>query len=143
MISFGARYWIILLPALLIAAAFVVLLLYYKNRENTELTKNQVRLLMALRFISVFTIAFFLLSPFLKNLKKMVQNPIIIAAWDNSASLVSDQDSLQAILEINRIKNQIYDELGKDYTFFTTHSGKLPNLVEPLISVKKNRITAN
>ncbi len=117
MISFGARYWIILLPALLIAAAFVVLLLYYKNRENTELTKNQVRLLMALRFISVFTIAFFLLSPFLKNLKKMVQNPIIIAAWDNSASLVSDQDSLQAILEINRIKNQIYDELGKDYTF--------------------------
>ena len=116
MISFGTKYWIILLPALLTAVAFMVLLLYYKNRENTELTKNQVRLLMALRFVSVFIIACFLLSPFLKNLKKMIQNPIIIAAWDNSASLVSEQDSLQAISEINRIKKQISDELGIDYT---------------------------
>lgn len=116
MISFGAKYWIILLPALLIAAAGVVLLMYYRNRENTELTKNQVRLLMVLRFISFFTIAFFLLSPFLKNLKKIVLNPIVVAAWDNSGSIVSEQDSARVVSEINRIKNQITEGLGKNYT---------------------------
>ncbi|MCY1719298.1 hypothetical protein OU798_03040 [Prolixibacteraceae bacterium Z1-6] len=115
LISFGTKYWFILLIAITVAAAGIVLLLYFKNKANKELTKTQVRILMSLRFLSFFLIAFLLLSPFLRNLKKIVQNPIIIAAWDNSSSLVSVGDSLQSANLLAAVKSEIGNGLGSDF----------------------------
>jgi hypothetical protein len=104
------------LLAILIAAAGIVFILYFKNKDNKELTKTQVRILMVLRFISFFLIAFLLLSPFIKNLKRIVQNPIVIAAWDNSGSVVADADSATAAQSVTEIKELVTSELGDQYT---------------------------
>ncbi len=121
------------MPVLLIAAAGVVLLLYFRNKDNKELSGNQVRLLMILRFLSFFTIACLLLSPFLRSLKKITQNPVVIAAWDNSESMVSLPDSLKTIAEIVNLENTIQDKLGTDYSLVNytfgeeTKTGKNPD----------------
>jgi len=47
-----------------------------------------------LRFIAVTFIAFFLLSPLLKNISRTVEKPIIIFAQDNSESVTVGKDSL-------------------------------------------------
>lgn len=132
MISFGTKYWFILLVVILVIAAGAVTLLYFRNKANRELSKTQIRILMSLRFFSFFLIAFLLLSPFLRNLKKVVQNPIIITAWDNSSSLTSVGDSLQNAALFASLKEEISDQLGSDfevieYTFgeITKREGKL------------------
>jgi len=107
LISFATTYWLPVLLAILTASAGVVLLLYFRNKENKELSKNQVRLLMVLRFLSFFLIAFLLLSPFIRNLKKITRNPIIITAWDNSSSLISTEDSSAVSNEISQMKKDI------------------------------------
>lgn len=110
--------------AILIAAVGIVFILYFKNKDNRELTKTQVRILMVLRFISFFLIAFLLLSPFIKNLKRIVQNPIVIAAWDNSGSVVTDADSATAAQSVNEIKELVESELGDQYTVVNYTFGK-------------------
>ncbi len=132
MITFGVKYWYIFLPLIVMAAAGIMLLLYYRNSDNRELTRRQQSVLMTLRFLSVAVIAFLLLSPILKNLKKLVQNPLIIAAWDNSGSVVSSGDSIKIAEEIFQLKEKIAEELGNEfrivhYTFGqeTTLNGNL------------------
>ncbi|MBT3383388.1 MAG: hypothetical protein HN778_05650 [Prolixibacteraceae bacterium] len=132
MISFGTKYWLILLLAILGATLGVVVLLYFKNKANNELSKNQLRILITLRFLSFFLIAFLLLSPFLKNLKKITQNPIIIAAWDNSGSIVSTVDSVRVASEINQLKNKIENELGSSYSLINYLFGEETSLGERL-----------
>ena len=116
MISFGVKYWFIFLLAVLVAALGVSLILYFRNKENKELSKNQVAVLMALRFLSFFIIAFLLLSPFIKNLKKITRNPVIIAAWDNSASIVSTPDSVNIEAEIAKIRDEVKNGLSEKYS---------------------------
>lgn len=70
---------------------------------------------MFLRFASFLLIAFFLLSPFLKSLKKVVENPLIIAAWDNSGSITANSDSVQISNEVVDIKEKLAKEFGGDY----------------------------
>lgn len=115
MISFGTKYWFILLLALIVAALGVAIVLYYKNKANSELSKWQLRTLMGLRFLSFFLIAFLLLSPFIRNLKKITQNPIIVTAWDNSASMMADTDSAEMTTQIKQLQDKIQTELGNDY----------------------------
>ena len=115
MISFGTTYWPIILLAILIAAVGVSLLLYFRNKLNSELTKLQLRVLMTLRFLSFFLIAFLLLTPFLRNLKRIVQNPVIITAWDNSVSMVAAEDSALAAQYIANIRQETDDELSGDF----------------------------
>jgi len=115
LISFGTKYWFILLLAVILAAVGISILLYFRNKANSELTRTQLRILMTLRFLSFFLIAFLLLSPFLRNLKKIVQNPMIVAAWDNSNSMIADQDSTQVASTLLDLQNKIQSELGSEY----------------------------
>ncbi|MDP3557939.1 MAG: VWA domain-containing protein [Bacteroidota bacterium] len=73
----------------------ISLLLYYKNKKNREVPRKIIYFLFALRFFTVSIISLFLLSLFLKQLKNETQNPIIIIAIDNSASMVMQGDSLE------------------------------------------------
>ena len=115
-ISFASTYWLPFVLAILFASAGIAMLLYFRNKENSELSKNKVRMLMILRFLSFFLIAFLLLSPFVKNLKKITQKPLIITAWDNSESIISTADSAKVSNEISMIKTDIADELGNGYS---------------------------
>lgn len=115
MISFGTTYWGILLLAVITASAGVAMLLYFRNKATKELSKIQLRFLMLLRFLSFFLIAFLLLSPFIRNLKKITQNPVVVAAWDNSSSVVANPDSSQISSEVKRMKEQLNSQLGNKY----------------------------
>ncbi len=110
------------------AAAGVMLLLYYKNMDNRELTPQQKGVLMTLRFLSVAVIALLLLSPILKTMKRLVQNPLIIAAWDNSGSVVTADDSLKIAEEIKQLKETISEELGKEFRLVHYSFGQETNL---------------
>jgi len=127
------------LLAIIVAAAGVSLLLYFRNRDNKELTKTQVRILATLRFLSFFTIAFLLLSPFIRNLKKITKNPVIITAWDNSGSMISTQDSVKIANEIFQIRDVISSELKNSYSVFEYSFGENTNTIESLnFSEKKS-----
>ncbi len=115
MISFGTKYWFILLLAVVVAALGIVILLYFRNKANSELSKTQVRILTALRFVSFFLMAVLLLSPFLRNLKKITQNPLIIAAWDNSSSMISGPDSTALATQLRQLKKELNEALGADF----------------------------
>lgn len=132
MISFGTEYWFAFFIAAIVATTGVVLILYFRNRDNRELTKNQVRILMTLRFVSFFLIAFLLLSPFLKSMKKIVQNPVIIAAWDNSGSVVSTGDSASTAQTVEQIKKTISNNLGNDYSLVNYTFGQETGLADEL-----------
>jgi hypothetical protein len=129
LIEFGTTYWFVLLPLIVIVSAVVVMILYFRNSDNKELTKNQIRMLTILRFGAVFTVAFLLLSPFIKSLKKIVQNPVIITAWDNSASIVSIPDSTQAKNTIREMQEQISATLGKTYRVVSYGFGENTRLI--------------
>jgi hypothetical protein len=64
-------------------------MMYFKSRDAMELTRRQLFSLVLLRFISVFTVTFFLSGPLLKTLRRMIQQPVVIVAVDNSASVTA------------------------------------------------------
>ena len=132
MISFGIKYWFIFLLAAIVAALGVSFILYFRNKENRELGKNQVAVLMTLRFFSFFLIAFLLLSPFIKNLKKITRNPLIIAAWDNSSSIISTPDSINIEAEISKIREQVNGELSEKYSVLEYSFGEQAKRLENL-----------
>ncbi len=132
MISFGTSYWFIFLLAFTLAAVGVSFLLYFRNKANDVLSRLQLRLLMALRFLSFFLIAFLLLSPFLRNLKKIVQNPVIVAAWDNSSSMVSGPDSLAIKQLLSDLNRELIEGLGNDFDLIEYHFGEETHPGEPL-----------
>ena len=122
MISFGSKYWFLYLLAVLIAAAAATAVIYFRNRENEELTRKQLYILTGLRFLSFFLVAVLLLSPFIKTLKKITREPLIILAWDNSASLTSSPDSLETTAKLTLLRDELKKELPDnhavlEYTF--------------------------
>jgi hypothetical protein len=119
-----------MLLAAIIAALGIALILYFRNKENNDLSKNRVWLLMSLRFFSFFIIAFLLLSPFIKNLKKITRNPVIIAAWDNSSSIISTPDSVKIAAEIANIRENIKNELSSAYSLVEYSFGQKTQLLE-------------
>ncbi len=122
MISFGSKYWFLYLLAILVAAAAATVVVYFRNRENEELTKKQLYILTGLRFLSVFLVAVLLLSPFIKTLKKITREPLVILAWDNSASLTASPDSTETSAKLTLLRDEFKKELPDkhavlEYTF--------------------------
>lgn len=87
---------------------------------------------MALRFVSYFLIAFLLLSPFIKNLKKITRNPVIISLWDNSSSIISTPDSVNIEAEITKIREEVKNELSSKYSVVEYSFGAQTNPLEKL-----------
>src|SRR5690606_21779603 len=120
----GVKYWYFFLPIIIMAASIIMLLMYYRNNASRELTNKQRILLMSLRFLTIAATAFLLLSPFIQTLKRTVQNPLIIAAWDNSESMISTSDSAKASAEIIKLKEKVSEELGNDYQLLNYSFGE-------------------
>lgn len=139
MISFGLQYWFVFLLAAILSAGLTALTLYFRNKETAALPRFQVWFLSVLRFLSFFIVAFLLLSPFFKNLKKIVRNPIIVTAWDNSASIKSTPDSLQISEELLRTRKLLHDELSKSYSVVEYSFGESSSVLGELnFSEKKS-----
>lgn len=114
------------------AAAGIMFLMYYKSDDTRELSGKQRILLMSLRFLTLAVTAFLLLSPFLQTLKRSVQNPLIIAAWDNSESMTTTSDSLKAAEEVINLRDKISDELGNNYQLVHYSFGQETNIDQEL-----------
>ena len=90
MIFTGAPVWFIVLCVLL--AAGYALGLYFRERK-TEMPAPLRGALGVARFLSVFFIAFLLLSPFIRTVSRTQEKPVVVVAQDNSASVTMNFDS--------------------------------------------------
>ncbi len=132
MVSFGIKYWFLYLLAALLAAVGVILIAYFRNKDSRELSKTQLWILIPLRYVAFFLIAFLLLSPFVRNLKKITQNPIVITAWDNSSSMISIPDSLKVIGETERIRDKMVSDLSDKYSVVEYTFGEQTSLLQTI-----------
>ncbi|HZL11421.1 MAG TPA: hypothetical protein VFC65_15655 [Prolixibacteraceae bacterium] len=108
-ISFDHSYagFFVLLSIFL--AAGISYLLYFRNPENSSLTTVQKVFLVILRFLSLFLIFLFLLSPLMERTKKIKQLPILAVAFDNSQS-VQPYSS-----ELGHFEQSLKDRFAGDY----------------------------
>jgi hypothetical protein len=120
------------LPLIILAALAVVLTLYYRNRENEEIGSSRLKLLMVLRFLSFFLTGVLLLSPFIRSQKKIIRPPLIVTAWDNSASVISAGDSLELTDRINNLKETVTRQLQKEYKTISYSFGQETEILKTL-----------
>ncbi len=104
--------WYYFLLSILLSAAFSFWL-YFKNKKNKEVPAPVLYALFGLRFLSVFIIVLFLLNVLLKRIITEKENPVILIALDNSASLISANDSAY-----------VKDQFLKDLQKFKTSTGE-------------------
>lgn len=127
--------WYVLLC--LLVALIAALFLYFRTNEIPESYKFWKLGLAFLRFISVFVIAFLLLSPlWRKNISKL-QKPILVVAQDASTSVgdflkKNDPDYLLQL-------NKMVDNLKKDYQVETISFGE--KMVNELPNKFSDRVT--
>lgn len=90
------------------------LILYYKNKKE-EFTKQQNMLLFIFRSVAVTLIAFFLLNPLVKSLKRHTEKPFIIFAQDNSASVLMNPDSTFYSMTYPDAVSNLLEKLNNDF----------------------------
>ncbi len=119
---FNEKYWgLILLVSLLIASG-ITILLYNRSHDIAELTPWQKKLLIALRFMAIFFIAFLLTGPLLKTLRRVIRNPVIVVAIDNSSSVTGISNIEANSEEITSLMSSLNESLAEKnevvtYTF--------------------------
>jgi len=114
-IVFNEKYWgLIMLFSILIAFG-ITFLLYFRSRDGSELTPWQRRLLITLRFLSVFSAAVMLTGPLIKTLRRVIQNPVIIVAIDNSSSVTGIRNKEAKGEEISSMISSIGESLSGKY----------------------------
>lgn len=86
----GINWWMII-PVMATALVYAVVM-YYRH-QRLKLSPTLKVFLFVLRFSAVALIAFLLLAPHLIQTKKVVEQPLVIVAQDNSASIVSGSDA--------------------------------------------------
>lgn len=105
--------WFIILCAAL--SGLYVFILYGFGKNKNELRKIWLYLLGFSRFIVVFLIAFFLLSPLIKTIKEEKERPIVVLAQDVSSSIVQGKDSAFIKGEFAEQVETLKNDLGDDY----------------------------
>lgn len=93
-------------------------ILYYKNK-NEEFSDSTAKWLAAFRFLAVTIVAFLLLSPLLKTIINSSEKPVIIFAQDNSASLITGNDSSWYLNEYPSLLNGVIEDLENDFEIKT------------------------
>ncbi|MBO6081353.1 MAG: hypothetical protein J6P54_10370 [Bacteroidales bacterium] len=90
------------------------LFLYYKN-DNIVFEKRDRIIMASLRGVAMTLLAFLLLAPMLKMIRKQTDKPVIIFAIDNSESIASGKDADFYTKEYPKQLQKIVSELGKQY----------------------------
>lgn len=108
-ISFDHRFAGLLILLSIIVAAAISYLLYFRNPENTNLSKLQNSILASLRFFSFTLIFLFLLSPLIERTRKIKQLPILAIAFDNSKSVQ------EIVPSFNQLVQAMQERFSDDY----------------------------
>ncbi|MFA5417907.1 MAG: hypothetical protein WC341_05560 [Bacteroidales bacterium] len=103
--------WWNIIPVLATGLIFAGIL-YFFNKKN-KLSRFLTVVLFITRFIVVSTIAFLLLSPFLKSRISHIENPIVIVGIDNSASILQTDDSAYYKNEFQSKLKNVLNKLGE------------------------------
>ncbi len=100
--------------------------LYFKNKRNAVFSKQLIKLLAVLRFVTVFILCFLLLEPLIALFTNKVEKPIIVFLHDNSGSILMNKDSLYYKNEFPKAVKQLEDKLTKSYEVATYYfDGKI------------------
>lgn len=104
--------WLII-PVLATGTAYA-LLLYYRNPKQAYSRQLSI-LLLVLRFLLVSIIGLLLLSPYFVQQSRSIEQPVIVLAHDNSASLVLSKDSVFFKNNYQRKLDSLIMLLKKDF----------------------------
>ncbi len=104
--------WFLLLPVLV--GAVYAYALYFRQKKFQEKSAFLIAFLFVLRFLSVGTIVFLLLSPFFKFFTEQKNKPILILAQDYSESLKNTYSNEELNL-LNKDIKRIESELQNKY----------------------------
>jgi hypothetical protein len=114
-ILFGTENWFLYLVICIVFAFGITLLIYFRNKETVELRRWQLRILFTLRFLSVFLLSLLLMTPFVKTLKRFINNPVIITSFDNSLSMLAASNPDSARQEISTVYNHLQEAFKGNY----------------------------
>lgn len=90
------------------------LFLYFRN-ENVVFEKRSRIVMASLRGVAMTLVAFLLLAPMIKMIRKVTDKPVIILAIDNSESVKMGKDSAYYLSDYQNQVQQLANELGKNY----------------------------
>lgn len=99
----------------LVVGALYAFLLYRKDKKLTDFSSWLINTLAFLRFTIVSVLAILLLAPLLKYITKRVEQPIVIIAQDNSASILQSKDSTLYLESLNSKIEQLKEELNNNF----------------------------
>lgn len=106
-------WWMYFLCFLL--GALYAFALYRKDKKLADFSSVLQRFLAFLRFLTVSLLAILLLAPLLKYITKRVEQPIVIIAQDNSASIIQNKDSSFFKNEFNQTLEKLTAKLQADF----------------------------
>lgn len=113
-------WWFLLLC---IAFGLAVSGLLYFRQKNIDFTGRLRWVLAMLRFFSATLLAFLLISPMVRTMKRTTAKPSVIIGLDNSSSVVMNKDSSFYRKEfLNKIQ-AMKEDLGDDYDIQTINFG--------------------
>lgn len=99
----------------LLVGALYAFILYRKDRKLSEFSTWLLYLLASIRFLLTSLLCILLLAPLFQHLKKIVEDPIVILAHDNSSSILMIEDSNYYRTEYRKSLKQLQKNLSKDY----------------------------
>ncbi len=115
--------WWFIVFCILLGAGYALILYPYNSLKTINDKKPRLlRLMTALRFLTVSFLAFLLLSPLIKSFRREVQKPIIVLAQDNSQSVLLNKDSTfyktTYLQSLDQLKNSLSEKFDvKFYSF--------------------------
>lgn len=120
-IIFDNRFWPLLLLGGVILGSGLALLLYFRNRETADLSLQQKWILASLRIISIAAVAALLAGPLVKNLRKFIQDPVLIIGIDNSLSVAAAEGPADARSTIETLTRRIEESFSDQFrlAFYT------------------------
>jgi len=90
------------------------LFLYYRN-DNVAFEKRSRIIMASLRGVAMALIAFLLLAPMLKMIRKQTDKPVIIFSIDNSESIAAGKDAAWYTSDYPKQLQKVVSELAKQY----------------------------
>jgi len=106
--------------------------LYRKDNSLDEVPNWLKKIIQVVRFVIVFLLTFFLLSPMFRYLSTNIEKPIIVFAVDNSKSIAMGKDSLFYKNEFENKLNNLISTFKDNYEIYKYSFGDTPKNLDSL-----------
>ncbi|PIV61945.1 MAG: hypothetical protein COS14_03750 [Bacteroidetes bacterium CG02_land_8_20_14_3_00_31_25] len=106
--------------------------LYRKDNSLDEVPNWLKKIIQVVRFVIVFLLTFFLLSPMFRYLSTNIEKPIIVFAVDNSKSIAMGKDSLFYKNEFENKLNNLISTFKDNYEIYKYSFGDVPKNLDSL-----------